>query len=134
MQKQILLNDAALEIVREGLKQAVNSRQPFYGTAWRAKNDVVPLLGKTGTAQVAKFRERAETKDALEKIPYEQRDHGWFVSAIETVDEPLVITVFCEHAGHASESAVIVVREIAKRLATGGVIAAEESPERDPST
>jgi penicillin-binding protein 2 len=115
--RQHVLNDSrALSIVREGLKEAVSSRKPFFGTAWRAKNDQIEMLGKTGTAQVAHFQERADTAEKLEQIPYEQRDHAWFVGAIEGPDEPLAIVAFCEHSGHASESAVIVARDLAIRI------------------
>jgi len=110
-------NLEALKVIREGLRQVVYSRKPFYGTGWRARNKEVSLLGKTGTAQVVAFKERAETKEALERIPFKFRDHAWFVALMEDTAEPLVIVVLCEHGGHASESAVPVAREIAKRIA-----------------
>ncbi len=112
----VLGNTAALEVIREGLRQAVYSRKPFFGTAWRAKNEAVELIGKTGTAQVVAFKERADTEEKLKKVRYEHRDHAWFVAATEGTREPLVILALCEHAGHASESAVPIVREIAKRI------------------
>jgi penicillin-binding protein 2 len=115
--KQVLQNTQALEIIREGLKQVVESRSPFFGTAWRAKNDKVAIMGKTGTAQVAYFKERAETAEELERIPYELRDHAWFVGAMEAKEEPLTIVVFCEHSGHGSESAVPIARDLAIKIA-----------------
>lgn len=121
MKREPLLEDKlenveALEIIKEGLRQAIYSREPFYGTGRRAKNSDVSLIGKTGTAQVVAFKERNETKEALEKVPYEFRDHAWFVALTEDTDEPLVIVVLCEHGGHASDSAVPIVREIARRI------------------
>jgi penicillin-binding protein 2 len=114
--KGVLENTKALELIQEGLREAINSREPFYGTGWRAKNKTVALMGKTGTAQVVAFKERAETKEQLEKVPYKHRDHAWFVAITEDAEEKLVILALCEHGGHASESAVPVVREIAKRI------------------
>ncbi|MBI4830616.1 MAG: hypothetical protein HY801_03480, partial [Candidatus Lindowbacteria bacterium] len=115
-QAATLDNSRAMEVVREGLRQAIDSRQPFYGTAWRARNEAVPLIGKTGTAQVAKLRVRAETRAELDRIPYELRDHSWFAAAIDDPSEPMVIVVLCEHAGHASESAVVIVSKIAQEI------------------
>jgi penicillin-binding protein 2 len=106
----------AMALVKEGMRQAVESRQPFYGTAWRARKETVPLIGKTGTAQVARFKVRAETKAQLERIPYELRDHAWFAAALDDPLNPMVIVVFCEHSGHASESAVIVAGKIAEGI------------------
>jgi penicillin-binding protein 2 len=126
-----LQNSHALEMVQEGLRQAITSRSPFFGTGWRAKNDTVAILGKTGTAQVAVFKERADTAEELERIPYEQRDHAWFTGAIDGPEEPLVIVVFCEHSGHGSESAVPVARELAIRITSGaGVTAGNETEGR----
>jgi len=134
-QRHALNDSAALDLIQEGLKQAVVSRQPFFGTAWRAKNDTVSILGKTGTAQVAAFKERADTAKELEQIPYELRDHAWFASIIDGPDEPYAVVVFCEHSGHASESAVLVTLELATRIAEGaGTIASTETAQEGHST
>lgn len=116
-EESALDNAEALELINEGLRRAIYSRQPFYGTAWRAENKTVSLIGKTGTAQVVAFKKRAATKKELEKVPYEYRDHAWFVAVTRDTKRNLVILALCEHAGHASESAVPIVREIAKRIA-----------------
>ena len=124
---------AAIEVIREGLREAVNSRQPYYGTGWRARNEVVSIIGKTGTAQVSRFKERADTDEKLEKIPYERRDHSWFAAAIENAGQRLVIVAFCEHGGHASESAVPIVREIAKRISKTRWMTAEGAEQEGSS-
>lgn len=115
-QEGAITNGEALKLIGEGLRQAIYARKPFFGTGWRAKNKVVSLIGKTGTAQVVSFVERAKTAEELEKVAYEHRDHAWFVAVTEDTDQPLVILALCEHGGHASESAVPIVREIAKRI------------------
>ena len=110
-------NAEAIKLVVEGLQMAVTSRKPFYGTGWRARNKTVSLMGKTGTAQVVSFKERTETKEQLAKVPYKHRDHAWFVVVTENTKERLVIVALCEHGGHASDSAVPIVREIAIKVA-----------------
>jgi penicillin-binding protein 2 len=122
--ERTLDNAKAMDIIREGLREAVVARTPFYGTAWRAQNETASIIGKTGTAQLVGFTERAETKEELERIPYEHRDHSWFAAIVETTGEPLVVVALCEHGGHASESAVPVVRGIAERLAEKQTMAA----------
>ena len=117
VEERVLENGEALALIREGLRQAIYSRKPFFGTGWKAKNETVSLIGKTGTAQVVAFKERAETKEQLEKVAYKHRDHAWFVAITEDTKERFVIVVLCEHGGHASESAVPIAREIAKKIA-----------------
>jgi penicillin-binding protein 2 len=86
-------------------------------------------MGKTGTAQVVAFKERAETKEQLMEVPYKHRDHAWFVAVTEDTEKKLVILAFCEHGGHASESAVPVVREIAKKIA--GIVPMSSPPKEE---
>lgn len=129
LQEHTIDNEEALKIIRVGLRQSIYSRTPFYGTGWRARNEIVSLIGKTGTAQVASFRERADTEEKLKKIPYKERDHAWFVAVTEHAEEELVIVALCEHGGHASESAVPIVREIAKRISIVSE-SAEKTPEK----
>jgi penicillin-binding protein 2 len=125
-------NADALNLVQEGLRQVVESRSPFFGTAWRAKNEKIAIMGKTGTAQVVSFKERADTADKLEQIPFELRDHAWFVASIDTPEEPLAMVIFCEHSGHASESAVLVGRELAIRISDlSGQVASTDQEQQD---
>jgi penicillin-binding protein 2 len=116
LEEQSLSNQAALKHIKEGLRQVIEATTPFHGTGWQAKNKLVPLIGKTGTAQVAGFKERADTKEKLKRISYKKRDHAWFVALMDEGEEPLVIFALCEHGGHASETAVPAVREVAKRI------------------
>ena len=116
------ISPETLAIVRQGLWEVVNGGR---GTARVAKLKGIEISGKTGTAQVVGFKERAETDEELAKIPVRQRDHAWFIAITQPAgtdaeggtENQLVIAVLCEHGGHASGSAVIVVREIARRIA-----------------
>jgi penicillin-binding protein 2 len=83
------------------------------GTGRVARIAGIPVAGKTGTAQVVRLQEsRAE-----EDVPYELRDHAWFV-AFAPVDRPRVAAVVVvEHGGHGSSAAAPIVARILKRYA-----------------
>ena len=104
-QETISLDPRALEIVRQGLWEAVNVKK---GTAYGSRIEGLDVYGKTGTAQVI----RQETWIKAEDLPYDQRDHAWFVSYAESGERQLVTAVFVEHGGHGSSAAA----PLAKRL------------------
>ena len=103
--ENLQLNENALAVVREGLWQVVNEQR---GTAYASRVPGLNVYGKTGTAQVV----RQETWIKSEDLPYDQRDHAWFVSYAEGGDRQLVTAVFIEHGGHGSSAAA----PLAKRL------------------
>ncbi len=97
----------ASEWVVEGLRDAYRSRKPFHGTAWRAQMNHLDFIGKTGTAQVVRLVSASRRRKTAD-MPFNQRDHAWFVGAVFDRDPQLIIAVFVEHGGHASESSVPV--------------------------
>jgi penicillin-binding protein 2 len=104
-QQAISLSKDALQVVREGLWQVVNERK---GTAYASRVPGLDVYGKTGTAQVV----RQETWIKSEDLPYDQRDHAWFVSYADSGTRKLVTAILVEHAGHGSSAAA----PLAKRL------------------
>ena len=100
------LEKGALEIVRRALVDVVHGR---WGTARRARSDLVEIAGKTGTAQVAEMRGEA-VKSA--DLPYEIRDHAWFV-AYAPADKPQVaVAVLVEHGGAGGSTAAPIARAV----------------------
>jgi len=99
------LDARALEVVREGLWEVVNEQR---GTAHASRVKGLNMYGKTGTAQVI----AQETWIKSEDLPYDQRDHAWFVSYAEGGDRQLVSAILVEHGGHGSSAAA----PLAKRL------------------
>ncbi len=82
------------------------------GTGRVARLAGVPVAGKTGTAQVVRLQ---EIRQKLEDVPYELRDHGWFV-AFAPVNKPKVVSaVLVEHGGHGSSSAAPIVARLIKK-------------------
>ncbi len=88
-----------IRIVREGLRKVVND---VMGTGIKAKNDLVVVAGKTGTAQTSRGK-----------------NHGWFAGFAPFEDAKLTVVVFDEYGGkggyYAAETAGKVFRE-AQRL------------------
>lgn len=74
------------------------------------KDENVSIVGKTGTAQVVKLSKTVKHVIA-EQVPYEQRDHSWFVGIYPKESPKIVVVVMMEHGGlSGSVSSPIAVR------------------------
>ncbi len=93
----------AIEVVREALKAVVNETG---GTGQRARLPQVTVAGKTGTVQVVTQKTWTKNRD----LPFELRDHAWFVSFAPADDPELVVVVFLEHGGAGSKAAAPVAK------------------------
>lgn len=99
------INAAVLSPVRRALWAVVNEPD---GTGRIARIDGLDVAGKTGTVQVV----AQETWIDSETLPFEKRDHAWFVSFAPTNAPELVIVVFVEHGGKGSAAAAPIAREL----------------------
>ena len=107
-----------LGLVRKGLFNVVQGDR---GTARRIRIKGVDIAGKTGTAQVFSIKKRDREKD--EKLPYELRDHAWFVCYAPAQDPVIAVSVIVEHGEHGSTAAAPVAQEIIRTyLEKKGVI------------
>lgn len=75
------------------------------GTGWRARSGVVPIAGKTGTAQVVS---RPEDDQKNRWLP---KDHAWFVAFAPVRTPEIALSVFVEHGGHGGETAAPIAKE-----------------------
>ncbi len=75
------------------------------GTGWRARSGLVPIAGKTGTAQVVSRPEDDQTNRWLPK------DHAWFVAFAPVRTPEIALSVFVEHGGHGGETAAPIAKE-----------------------
>jgi len=102
--RQLGLPDAILAPVREGLWRVVND----HGTGSSARVDGLDVAGKTGTVQVVSHEAWQDTS----QLPWEQRNHAWFVSYAPADDPQLVVVVFVEHGGQGSKAAAPLARAL----------------------
>ncbi|MCD6471347.1 penicillin-binding protein 2 [bacterium] len=79
-----------IEIIKQGLRAAV-----LWGSARGVKNVIVPVAGKTGTAQISK------------KLP-----HAWFTCFAPFNNPEIVLTILIENGGEGSSVAVPVARDV----------------------
>ena len=93
--------------VHAALTDVVNDR---HGTGKRAALSHVTVAGKTGTSQVVGMGpERTDGND----VPWEQRDHAWFVAYAPAEDPAVALTVLVEHAGEGGgKAAAPIARDV----------------------
>lgn len=98
-----------LNVIKLGLKKVVN--EP-HGTAYSKRIKGFEYSGKTGTAQVRKLGAK-RIKD-IEKIPYSERDHAWFVAYAPSDKPQFAVVVLIEHGGHGGSAAAPLARDMIK--------------------
>jgi len=83
---------SVLDEVRQGLVQVVNSSG---GTGRNAAVEGIVVAGKTGTSQVVTLgRKRIKALD----MPWQHRDHAWFVAFAPAEAPEVAMAVLLEHA------------------------------------
>ncbi|MBU0679832.1 MAG: penicillin-binding protein 2 [Proteobacteria bacterium] len=96
-----------IKLIQKGLEAAVNSP---HGTGEKAKMKSVTVAGKTGTAQVVRLEQFAETE--VEDVPYKYRDHAWFTCYAPAENPEIVVTVLTEHGGHGGSAAAPIAKAV----------------------
>ena len=97
-----------LALVRDALLGVVNDRK---GTGRRARSRNIQVAGKTGTAQVVSLSAVSKYEDD-EDIPFEFRDHAWFVGFAPYENPKIAVAVILEHGGSGGKVAAPLVRKI----------------------
>ena len=106
VRKKLNIEDAHLDVIRRGLRRAVNREE---GTAYDARLEDIEVAGKTGTAQVHAIGEvRIKNRNKVFRL----RDHAWFAAYAPADDPEIVVAVFLEHAGHGGQEAGPVAKHI----------------------
>jgi penicillin-binding protein 2 len=106
---KIPLTERALELVRQGMWEVVNSD---HGTARGSRLVDIDFSGKTGTSQVIS-RKKDDTRPEDER-PAHLRAHAWFVAYAPSDAPQIAIAVLVEHGEHGSGAAAPIAREMIK--------------------
>jgi len=93
------------KFIRKALAGVVND----YGTGGVAKLPGIVVGGKTGTAQVASVKGKMIKS---EDLPYQIRDHAWFVAFAPVDDPQIVVAGMVEHGGHGGSAAAPIVKAV----------------------
>jgi penicillin-binding protein 2 len=101
------VKQSTMNVIRGGLRDVVNAG---HGTGKKAKLPTIEVAGKTGTSQVVKMgRERLKPS----QMPWNHRDHAWFVAYAPLENPEIAIAAIVEHAeGGGGAIAAPLVREV----------------------
>jgi len=99
------IDPQVLQIVREGMRDVVNSKS---GTGKKALLPDILVAGKTGTSQVI-----AGTKGKGKGMPRQYRDHAWFIAFAPAEAPEVAVACLLEHAGEGGGAAAApLVKEL----------------------
>jgi penicillin-binding protein 2 len=106
---KVRLSPGTLSFLQEALKGAV---QEPNGTGRAAQLRGIAVAGKTGTAQVVRLAEEDQEEKDESQVPYEHRDHAWFVAYAPAEAPEIVVVVLVEHGGHGGSAAAPLARQV----------------------
>jgi penicillin-binding protein 2 len=89
------------------------------GTSYRSRHRQKEFMfaGKTGSSQIKRFTpEQREAEVKQDSIPYQDRDHAWFVAFAPVKDPRYAISVLVEHGGSGSKAAAPLAKKIIKKV------------------
>jgi penicillin-binding protein 2 len=123
--KQVKTPGSALDIWRRGMWKVTN--EPG-GTAFEhGHTDVVPVMGKTGTAEVKKHHKQEDDKDFERWNP--NAAHAWFAGWAPADNPEIAVVVLVEHGGAGGT----VAWPIAKQILEGYFTKVKTPPVRAPA-
>jgi len=103
--RRMTIPPEVVERVEDAMWSVVN--EPG-GTAYLSHIPGLDFCGKTGSVQVVAQKDTSRSGD----LPYEKRDHAWFVGFAPRRDPKIVVAVFIEHGEHGSSAAAPLARQL----------------------
>ncbi len=113
---KLFRNQENVKFVLEAMFASTNEVR---GTSYRSRIDdpKYQYAGKTGTAQVKKITKIQRELDLdTSQIPYEERDHAWFVAFGPYKNPRYSLCVFVEHGGSGSSTAAPLAKKLMKKI------------------
>ena len=107
--RSVALKEDTLKHIRNALRDVVNSGS---GTGGKARSNLIEIAGKTGTAQVAEMRGGFVNS---ERLPYEIRDHAWFVGYAPAENPEIAVAVLVEHGGRGGSAAAPLAKMVIEK-------------------
>ena len=114
--KKLFRNQENIKFVQEAMFGSTNE---WNGTSFRSRieDPKYQFAGKTGTAQVKKItKEQRELDLDTEQIPYEERDHAWFIAFGPYKNPRYSLSIFVEHGGSGSKAAAPLAKKLIKKV------------------
>lgn len=107
--QQPILSPETLRVIYEGMQRCVEDQQR--GTGRKSAIDGFRILGKTGSAQIMSL-EHHEEFETEEQIPYEFRDHAWYVAAVLDREPKIAMCILVEHGHHGGLAAAPLAKDV----------------------
>ena len=95
------------------------STNEWRGTSYKSRieDPKYQFAGKTGTAQVKRITELQRELDLdTSQIPYEDRDHAWYIAFAPYKNPRYALSVFVEHGGSGSSTAAPLAKKLIKKV------------------
>jgi penicillin-binding protein 2 len=105
LQRDLSWSPNNVAVIRRALAGVVND----HGTGGAARLPDIVVGGKTGTAQIVSIKGKMiKTED----LPYEIRDHAWFIGFAPASDPEICVVALVEHGGHGGSAAAPLVKAV----------------------
>lgn len=105
LQRDLSWSPNNVAVIRRALAGVVND----HGTGGAARLPDIVVGGKTGTAQIVSIKGKMiKTED----LPYEIRDHAWFIGFAPASDPEICVVAMVEHGGHGGSAAAPLVKTV----------------------
>ncbi len=103
--RRLPISVETLQFIQNALAGVVSEPS---GTAHRSRSAVIPIAGKTGTAQVVALPREGKGRTLSPDL----KDHAWFVAYAPVGDPQLSVVVLVEHGGHGGAAAAPLANAI----------------------